>query len=677
MKTVVSFLFSLFLVTHAHAKDEAQAPIEEIVVTGDFRDANISEVGASVSVLQVDDQADRVNHLEEILGRIANVNFSSGASRARFLQIRGIGERGQFAEPLNASVGLLVDGVDLSGIGTVATLHDVQQVEVFRGPQGTLYGANALAGLINVVTHDPLDFWGGEVSADIGDYDARGLGAVVSGPLTDRLGLRVSAYRHEDDGFIDNGFLRRDDTNRREELSARAKLAFVGDDLQWTFNLARIEADNGYDAFSLDNDRRSRSDQPGRDVQDTTYASLFVGWDLSDAFALQATVAASDTDARYGYDEDWTFAGFHPDGYSSTDFYGRERRTQTIDLRLVADHDALRWVAGVYALRQDVDLQRIYTFQAQDFFSGFEVDRLAAYGEVEVPLTRRARLKAGLRLERHDAAYDDSAGVRFSPSDDMLGGRLVYEFDLADDAMLYAAASRGYKAGGFNTDGTLDPSIRVFEPELLWNLEAGYKGGFADGRVWLSASVFYMLRRDIQINTSRQLVPGGEFVEFTDNAAKGFNRGLELEFEVQATDTLRFFGSLALLDTEYDDFVNAQGVVRDGRSQAQAPDYQFFLGAELRFAPRWFARLEVEGRDAYFFSDTHDVRSDAYELLHASLGYEGERWQVTAWGRNVTDEDYFVRGFFFGNDPRDGYGARSFTQLGEPARLGLSGVLSF
>ena len=128
---------------------------EEIVVTVDFRDAKLNTLPASVSVVQLADRTDAVNHLEEILGRVPNLNFSSGASRGRFFQIRGIGERGQFSEPVNSSVGLIVDGVDLSGVGGAATLFDIEQVEILKGPQGTLYGANALAGLIQLTTPMP------------------------------------------------------------------------------------------------------------------------------------------------------------------------------------------------------------------------------------------------------------------------------------------------------------------------------------------------------------------------------------------------------------------------------------------------------------------------------------------------------------------------------------------
>ena len=236
------------------------APLEEVVVTAEFRPMPTAEVPGSVSVLNPQANGDTINHLDELLSQAANVNVTSGASRARFIQIRGIGERSQFVEPLNASVGLLVDGVDLSGIGGAATLFDIQQVEVLRGPQGTLYGANALAGLINVVTPDATESLSGLLQLDGGNYGARGVGGVVSGPLGDSIGFRLSARQYQDDGFYNNIHLNRDDTNARDESTLRGKIQ--GDwnnGGSWQLAAGRIHVDNGYDAFSLDNDRNTRS----------------------------------------------------------------------------------------------------------------------------------------------------------------------------------------------------------------------------------------------------------------------------------------------------------------------------------------------------------------------------------------------------------------------------------
>jgi iron complex outermembrane receptor protein len=664
--------------------------LEEIVVTGEFRDTRLLDTPSSVSVVSLEqEQAGALKHLEEILGWLPNVNLASGASRARFVQIRGIGERGQFAEPLNPSVGLILDGVDLSGIGTTATLFDVDQIEVLRGPQGTLFGANALAGVINVTTNDPAETFYRSLVLDGGNYGARGIGAVVSGPLNDAWGYRLAGQLHRDDGFSRNRFLGVDDTNSRDERTLRGKLTWTPSETQrWTVAAGYVDVDNGYDTFSLDNDRNTLADEPGQDQQTTVYGSARLVWALSPAVTFQGTAGVSASDSDYGYDEDWTFVGFHPSGYSSTDRYLRDRTTATADLRWISGPagrlfgDTTDWVVGVYGLRQADDLERRYTFNPEDFTSAFEMDRVAVYGELERTLTERWRAALGLRAEQHRARYRDSEGVRFRPSDDMQGGRLVVMRDLGARAMTYLSVTRGYKAGGFNISGTLDPDLREYDPEIVWNYELGLKGLWLDGRLNTRAALFTMRRDDVQVSTSitRERPDGSaEFIDFTSNAARGTNDGLELEANYQPADGLRLFASLGLLNAEFDQFVNERGENLSGKAQAHAPQYQFHVGAEYRPAPGWFLRIESEGKDQFYFSNSRrevpnrdDLRSSRYALWHASLGFEADRWSVRLWGRNLTDEDYQVRGFYFGNDPRDGYRRRGFVQLGEPQRFGVT-----
>jgi outer membrane receptor protein involved in Fe transport len=660
--------------------------IEEVIVTGEFRETSVFQLAASVSVLVLGQDGVSVNHLEEILGRAPNVNSSSGGSRAHFFQVRGIGERGQFSEPLNASVGLLVDGVDLSGIGTAATLSDVSQVEVFRGPQGTVFGANALAGLINVVTPDVADEFTGSVDFGLGNYSAVDLGGVLSGPISDQVGFRISAHQYKDDGFTDNINLGRDDTDNHDETTIRGKLQGVLEQGSWQIVFGSIDIDNGYDAFSLDNNRNTRSDEPGAETQDSQYLGFNLDLSLSEKIALDASLAYVDSDIDYGYDEDWTFTGFDVAGYSATDLYSRDVDTLTLDLRMLSRpgeglaSGAVDWVVGFYALERQVDLTRQYTYLANDFVSDFAVDRIAVYGEVSSQLAESLRLSVGLRVEEHSSNYSDSESVSFAPDDNLLGGRILLEKTLADENFLYASLTRGYKSGGFNTSGTLDADLRLFDPETLWNIELGYKGQLLDERLDLRAAVFRMQRRDVQTATSVTRVRAdgsSEFIDFVGNAAEGVNQGLELEVVFQADDRLQLAASLGLLDTQFEDYIDGSGQNLDGRDQAQAPGYQFSIGGDYQLAQGWSLNVNVEGKDDYYFSDSHAERSSSYELLNASLTYSAEAWEVSLWGRNLADEDYFVRGFFFGNDPRDGYTARGFTQLGAPRQFGVSAVASF
>ena len=680
--------FALAIATGAEpASDQSGADeiIEEIIVTATLRDTNLARVPSSVTVLDANAIAGReAKHLDDVLDAIPNLNFAKGASRARFLQLRGVGERGQFEEPLNASVGLLVDGVDLSGIGTVAGLFDVEQVEVLRGPQGTLYGANALAGLVNVVTRAPTEIGEGQVSADMGNYGSVGVGVAASGPLSDRARGRIAGRLDRSDGFIENAHLGRKDTDNIDEMAIRARLAF---DLSAAaeLNIAAgvLEADNGYDAFSLDNVRTTLSDQPGHDQQETTYATAQLDWQGSGVSA-QAHIGRAQSDIAYGYDVDWVHDGFHPWGYSYTDDYLRDRTTFNAEVRLRSEPtgrifgDSTAWTAGWYLLDQDVALTRQYTGLDEDFGSDFGIRRNALYGQTETALDDRTTLTMGLRLERHSATYRDNNGIDFAPEDTMVGGRLAVRRQLTPDTSAYGSIARGYKAGGFNADGTLAADLRVYGPEALWNYEAGVGAALADGALALRLAVFTMRRDEVQIESSLSRPnPDGstEFIQYVGNAAEGSNSGAELELTYAGSDNVALFARAGLLRTEYQDFVTGDGENFDGREQAHAPGYQLNVGAELTFPAAggaFFARLEADARDAFYFSDNHNLKSDPYRLVHASAGYRGAGWSVRVWGKNLADEDYTVRGFYFGNDPRDGYTARGFTQLGAPRRFGIS-----
>ena len=165
----ILFLFSAVF----SASTYADKNIQEIIVTSDFREGLLKNIPTSISVIDAEVISQRnSNHLEQILALAPNVNFAAGASRGRYFQIRGIGERSQFVDPLNPSVGTYVDGIDFTGFGGAATLLDINQVEVLRGSQGTRFGANALAGVINLKTADPSAESQGYAKTSLTSYGA-------------------------------------------------------------------------------------------------------------------------------------------------------------------------------------------------------------------------------------------------------------------------------------------------------------------------------------------------------------------------------------------------------------------------------------------------------------------------------------------------------------------------
>lgn len=671
----------------------AEQTIEEIIVTSDFRDLTILETATSLTVL--DDTKIRQRnavHLEQLLNVAPNVNFSSGASRGKFIQIRGIGERSQFIEPLNPSVGILVDGIDFTGIAGAATTMDTKKVEILRGPQGTLYGANALAGLINITSNQPTGRTEGNISLDVGRFDARTVSAAVGGSLSEETNYRLAVQHHRSDGYISNDFLNREDTNNIDELSLRSIFDWrAGDDLSLKLTLFHVDADNGYDSFSLDNTRRTLSDNPGHDRQKSSAIAMQSHWQGNDQFDMVGLVSFVDTELEYGYDEDWAFPaicmGQECEGweYNSEDNYQRDRDNRVVDIKLVSSQPKhlfgknTDWAVGIYSRDQDEDLLRQYTYNADDFSSQFDTSNRAVYGQLDAVISPALTIIAGIRFENRKAAYSDSDTVNHGVDENLWGGRAVLQYNLDATTMIYGLLSRGYKAGGVNSDSSLAAKDREFDTEVMWNLETGVKGNWLDQRLQVQLSLFYQQREDIQIKQSlvqsRDDSNASNFIDYFGNSAKGSNYGLELELNWMPTDDLMIFGSLGLLETDYDTPLSA---TLDSRDQAHAPSYQFAAGSNIQVTHNLSWTIDIEGKDSFYLSSSHDEQSTSYELLNTNLTYRVEHWSLTVWGRNLTNKDVIVRGFGgFGNDPRKYYAVEPYYQFGEPRTFGIRGQYNF
>jgi iron complex outermembrane recepter protein len=708
----VTFAVSSFT-SLAMAEEANDSPGELLIVTAELEDTNVLELPSSVTVIsQQNIEKRNANQLTDLLNLAPNVNFSTGASRGRFIQIRGVGERSEFTDPVNPSVGVVLDGIDLTGISTVATTLDLQQVEVLRGPQGTLYGANGLAGLINLVSNNPTDNFYSQLSASYQSFSGKELAAVVSGSANDSLGYRFAIKQFQSDGYMKNIFLNRDDTNDLDELSFRGKFVWQANDhIDLTTSLFYADVDNGYDAFSLDSNRDTYSDQPGHDRQKTKAVAFNLDWIFNDQLWLETNLSMADSELEYGYDEDWSHVGIC-DGtpcdsadwgfdwwYSSFDNYLRENDNQSLDVKLHSSNanNQLNWVLGFYHRNQTVDLQRQYTFAASDFFSQFDTKNTALYGQVVNPLSDKLNLTAGIRFEQRTADYLDSNASAFDPDESLWGGKLAIEYQLTDNQMIYGLVSRGYKAGGFNTGASLAPEDREFETEFMWNYEAGIKGTLLDNKLVLQASIFYQDREDIQtkqsivrsIDSGLLVQQGGEcpcdFTDLLTNATSGNSYGLEFESTWYLNDSVSLYSSLGLIKSQFDGYLNYTHVNADlesippvpfdldGRAFAHTPEYQFAVGADFYITDYWTFNMELEGKDEFFFSDRHEEKSASYELINLRLTYQQDDWKLNLYANNVTDEDIQTRAFgSFGNDPRKFYITEPYYQFAAPRVIGIS-----
>lgn len=668
-----SWLVAASIIASAHAI--ASDAIDEIIVTADFRERSLIEVPFSVSVLDasfVNDVA--VQHFEELINIVPNMNWSGDGHRARYFQIRGVGELEQYQGAPNPSIGFLIDDIDFSGIGTVATLFDVESIEVLRGPQGSRYGANALGGLIYVRSTSPSAERDGRFEISAGDDDAFSVGAAFGGSIDDHevTTFRISAQQYTSNGFRDNRYLARNDSNGRDELTLRARLnAKPSDSFTAKLALMYSNIDNGYDAFALDNTYTVLSDKPGRDTQESIGSSLRFDWTLHNTLTLSSISSFASSNIDFSFDADWGNSdSWSPVTYDYESVSYRERDTISQEVRIGND----RWLTGVYAMRlQD----EIVTLNVGDYYdpfydfadslndrfgSNYEATNVAVFGQYNLAIGDATTLSSGLRLEHRTTDYVDTAALTASPSESMWGGEISLSHAFSDAHNAYLSLSRGYKAGGFNL-GPVPPGKRNFDTEDMWTIELGVKANLLEQRLQLNVSLFNNRRDDQQVRTSTQLIPGdpASFVFFTDNAGRGNTLGAEADLRFFISDQWEIYSSVGLLDASLD----------SGRGQAHAPRYTFAGGLVYRHRDGYYARLDATAKDEFYFDVSHDQKSRAYQLLNARIGFEHEHWQLSLWARNLLDEVYAVRGFYFGNEPPD-FPDTLYTRLGDPRQLGVT-----
>jgi iron complex outermembrane receptor protein len=682
----------------------AEDTLDEIVVTAGLRSTSVAELPQSVTVIDRDTlRAAGVQHFEDVLGLIPDLNWAAGTSRPRFFQLRGIGEVEQYQGAPNPSVGFLIDDIDFSGVGMPATLFDTQQIEVLRGPQGTAYGANALAGLISVRTADPGNDFVLNSEVTGADYDTRAASlAVGDGFAGGSAGWRLVAQEYLSDGFRHNAYLNRNSTNGYDEGTLRGKLRWqLTDALRADLTLMHVNIDNGYDAWSINNTYTTYSNQPGRDAQLSNGAALRLVDTIDGVGELRSVTSAANSKITYSFDGDWgndaywaATTGYAPYDYFQSD--DRNRRTLAEDLRFTADPSRalfgrVHWLAGVYFLRLTESDSQAFVWNAFDAAPGgtpgagsstlnskYRATNVALYGSLDANLGARATVSGGLRVEQRQAHYADSADVQTPFPDQtnhMIGGNLSWQFRTGDGQHVYVTLARGYKGGGFNIGSQILSEQRSFGPESLWSIETGLKYAAADSPLQLQTDVFYMRRQNLQVYLSQQLQTNNplDYVFYTQNASNGENYGLEGEAAYRLNDRWQLSGSASVLHTRYlgvSGFFAGLGIV-DGRAQPFAPSYKLSAAVEYLHPAGWFARLDASAIGSFYYSSSDAQASSAYHLENVRVGYRKGSWTSSVWVRNLFDARYAQQGFYFGVIPPN-FPVQAFLQQGDLRQVGIT-----
>ena len=692
---------------------------KEIIVQTDLGTQNLFNSPSSITLLNRRElESKNLNHFQNLIDLIPNFNYAGGTSRPRFFQIRGIGERSQYlgdGAP-NFSVGFMVDGIDFSGIGMNGMLFDVQQIEVFKGPQSSIYGSNALAGLINITYTDPTPFINGKSLISIGSDNNKLAGFAIGGPLFKNLLFRFAFQKNMQNGFRDNNYRNVNHSNNRDELYNRIKLNWaISPQVNLHYVGFNSNLNNRYDAWAIDNNTNfiTYSDEQGMDSQKSYSSAYKVHFtDIIGANAFYQYTNSTNK-MEHSYDGDWANNNywlefpynFNPNftfwEYSFFDKTLRNRYKDSHEVRVSSDNNSyISWIIGYFStLTKESDSATGWLFggEATSTSTNFNLINTAVYGQTSLSISDNLNIILNLRNEDIITTYL-SEGLNWNwDANDFVaipeiseeiqhsfsGGKLATVFTFNNLINVFTSISKGYKAGGINQNPYLSKSNRFFDPEFNTNVEAGIK--FSSNQLIANLTLFSMNRNNQQVQISSQQEEGNpnSFYFYTSNATTGLNQGIEIDSKIKLTDDVVFRVSCGLLKTHVESYTywinDSTTTILGNRDQAMAPLYNFSIGANYLHSSGLFTDVEYTGKDEYYFSDSHNQKSDAYQLLNLTMGYSFNKWSISLWGKNILDTRYATRGFYFGNEPiwneeesKHEYPDKLYVSYGDPLQYGVT-----
>ena len=567
---------------------------EEVIVTAEKRSESLQDLSQAVTALTAADVEDRqLTSFVDLSAIAPGVNVAKNEGFKTVITIRGIGNEANQNAIANPSVSYHLDGVYIASPFALQTdFLDLEQIEVLRGPQGTLFGQNSTGGAINVITMDPdFEDFSGTADLSLGEYNGVRARASMNIPLSDNLAARISLLRNSHDGFTDN-VSNGQDLDDADSVSARVKLLWqASDNVTVKLGAQMFDEDvNGqaqkgiYDptpgARRLAQDSRS-----AYELKSEIYSAT-VEWDLPD-FTLKSITSYQSDDILVLRDNDRHDPTTLPPFFLLQSYFDPETNDQTTttqEFNLISSTPAfgkLDWVAGVFYLDTEVDIaiterldfgfdgtfdpftvEDIVTFGPADagFISNSKPEResMSVYGQGTLALTDTTRLIGGLRYTR-DEVYSEVTNFYGRGGTDILEidsnemtGRIAYEKDFDDVTLGYVSYTRGFKPGGSNLtygrESVVSPIVVLptFEQETIDAYEVGLKTDLDDGRVRLNAAAFLYNYENLQYQaTDPEVFQGG-----VGNIPESEIYGAELELGAFLSESLLFDARVAWLNTE-------------------------------------------------------------------------------------------------------------------------------
>lgn len=704
----------------AHAQSGAQdaqptSSVEDIIVTARRTEESAQKTPLALTAFSGETlERTGAQQVTDLQGAVPNLNLvqGRGSSNSTNIYIRGVGQPDAL-QTFDPAVGVYVDDVYYSRIrGSQFDLLDLERVEILRGPQGTLYGKNTIGGAMKLVSRRPGQEFRARASAAYGDYDLMEFQGAVSGPVTDTLALGLSALHSERGGYVVDPATGAE-YNDKNTSAARASLAW---DPTSTFrvdlNVDYSKDDAGMTVGQATNSltylgnyavaypvptptpeydfkTRTTPGLPNETRLETWGTALRITWDLSDALTLKSITSYRELNTDDYIDFDATQLEI-ADALVAVD-----QKQTSQELQLTYDSGSLTAVGGLYWLKEDVSShQESYNDDLLGPLYGnatfiryiddaLETTSKAAYANVSYAVTEALRLSAGVRYTKEEKDYARSTSVvssflfnglpilntsyAFAPPTgewEDTSIMLSADYQLSDDAMVYARYAQGFKSGGFNGRANSVRESTVYAPETADTFEVGAKTTFWDRRFRLNAAAFMTKYEDFQARVAGQDVDPISGVPEPKlsvlNAGQLDIFGFELESVLAPINGLILDAQVGFLSADYKEFKDesfpAFGNSRAFQDPAFSPKWTVRVGGQYEWALSGGSSVTVGGAAKYrsrmalavdnTISNTDTelpgMYQDAYWLYDARVVWSdaADRYSVGLYGQNLADEVY-------------------------------------
>jgi iron complex outermembrane receptor protein len=690
---------------HAQAvATEVETGLEEIIVTAQRRSQNVQDVPVAVSVTSAADLARlQITSVQSLQFSTPSLVVAGGdPSRLRF-GIRGISD-GSRNPGFENRIGVYVDGVWVgrSAASNQAVL-DLSSIEVLRGPQGTLFGKNTVAGAINITTVRPGDGFSGYLEGELGNYKQRQVRGAVNLGFSAAAALRVSGSYQNRDGFTQNIFNNLDYDNRDDyNLRGQFQSKFGDTTVYLVADTAKMKSRATAGGERLPDPLAPLPRQIAHnELQDFVIeyngVSGQIDHNFSNGGTLTSITAYRTSKLDGSADED-----FSPAKVAATDISFEDSRHFSQELRYASNTDGdFDYLIGLFFLDQTVKgtgsafaFARAINPAAPPIFvnarhdSTVDTTNYAAFVHANYRPAERVEITLGARITKDDKSIDyrivDQSGLFTTGSLQDKRSRTDFSptvsvnYRPTDDLMAYARYARGFKSGGWNADFVRSIADIAFDDESVDAFELGLKSTFFDRRLRFNVAAYLSKHKDYQVFSFVQLANGGTALNVS-NAGRLTSKGFEVEAEAAPTDWLRLFANYGFNDATFDSFANGggPGVDFDGNRAADAPRHNLNLGVATDFE-LGFGRLLVQGDYNYrsdFFSNPDNLAVNlnaALEQVNLRAGLDFGMVSVFGWMRNAFDvtETIYNSRSFLGlprveyNDPRT-YGVTLKVKFGQ------------